>query len=294
MPGPDATAEELLAHAEELSARMSMQGCYVPMPVLSGAGDGDGGEGGMRRSSAMTTMVGLQGYVDALGMGRYEGGVGPEMAPSGFGVGGGFGMGGREEEDGGDGDYIDHLQQPGNTKKRKVPANASSGGGGATGSMRGGGHDDDEDDPGGDTGAVGRDHEDGGRTGEEHVVDNVYQPPARVFPSVMSMLAERKGKKMAAATLAGLQHKEMLKARKRQLAAVLGALSLGDTLALDQALSANYTFGTEGGGGVVKVRLSKRRVVKLARIARRLPRHPDQVPFPVAEFTFVSPSASEW
>lgn len=46
--------------------------------------------------------------------------------------------------------------------------------------------------------------------------------------------------RMPGATLVGLQHKEMLKSRKRQLAAVLGALTHGDTLALDQALSAHY------------------------------------------------------
>ncbi|KAI0640233.1 hypothetical protein C8Q77DRAFT_1153117 [Trametes polyzona] len=42
--------------------------------------------------------------------------------------------------------------------------------------------------------------------------------------------------------LAGLQQKEMLRSRKRQLAAVLGALAQRDTVALDQVLSASYPF----------------------------------------------------
>jgi hypothetical protein len=72
----------------------------------------------------------------------------------------------------------------------------------------------------------------------------VFPPPP--FPGQLSMLIQKKGK-LTAATLAGLQHKEQLKARKRQLAAVMGALSHGDTLALDQALSFNYPFASHSG-----------------------------------------------
>ena len=50
----------------------------------------------------------------------------------------------------------------------------------------------------------------------------------------------RRKARASAATIAGLQHKDMLKTRKRQLAAVLGAISGGDDLALDQALAARY------------------------------------------------------
>ncbi|KAH9893543.1 hypothetical protein C8Q73DRAFT_697389 [Cubamyces lactineus] len=61
----------------------------------------------------------------------------------------------------------------------------------------------------------------------------------------------------------------MLRSRKRQLAAVLGALAHGDTLALDQALSASYPFVQTGidyrSGAPVRVRLSRRREARLAR-----------------------------
>jgi len=127
----------------------------------------------------------------------------------------------------------------------------------------------------------------------DYEVTEVYAPP-----STFSMLGQRKSK-LTAATLAGLQQKEMLKTRKRQLTAVLGALSHGDALALDQALSTNYPLAGSGledlkNGELPRVRLSRRRVVRMARVARRHPRHPDQVPFPVCNFSFVCPSASEW
>jgi len=129
----------------------------------------------------------------------------------------GYGSMGRgdDDDDQGDGDYIDHLQQPGNTKKRKVPSAA---------------HQVPPDDrsPGGlDDEAPSRpalarlDHD-----GEPSVTTAALVPLRR--------------KKTSHATLAGLQHKEMLKTRKRQLAAVLGAVTHGDTLALDQALAARY------------------------------------------------------
>ncbi|TFK39495.1 hypothetical protein BDQ12DRAFT_681886 [Crucibulum laeve] len=195
----------------------------------------------------------------------------------------GNGGGGRDDEDDRDGDYIDHLQQPGNTKKRKVPANASS-------SPRGGhdvggtGEQDEPTDRGIPTGRV------------ESDAPEPYNPP----PTNLGLLGQKRGK-LTAATLAGLQHKEMLKSRKRQLAAVLGALSHGDTLALDQALSANYPFASGSMGfddlknmEPPRIRLSKRDLVRLARVARltRVPRHPDAVPLPMGDFTFVCPSAT--
>ncbi|TFY74878.1 hypothetical protein EWM64_g9136, partial [Hericium alpestre] len=95
MPGPDVTAEELLAHAEELSAQMALQSYY--MPIIGGMQD---------------FIKNEAGYADHTG-----------TPPIDFGAG--FG-GGNDEDEHGDGDYIDHLQQPGNTKKRKVPANQSA------------------------------------------------------------------------------------------------------------------------------------------------------------------------
>lgn len=255
LPGPNATAEELLAHAETLSARMALQSYYmgggVPDFFTRPSGNNNSGKGAGNANDFRSSVNSGAGY-----------------------------GGGREEEDEHeDGDYIDHLQQPGNTKKRKVPANASN-------SFRGL-------------------HDPGSTDGQEEPSDrgiptgrSDYEVAETCTPlSTFSMLSQKKNK-LTAATLAGLQHKEMLKTRKRQLAAVLGALSHGDTLALDQALSANYPFAGSGfqdlknGQQLSRVRLSRRRVVRMARGARRHPRHPDQVPFPVCSFSFLCPSAT--
>ena len=263
LPGPDATAEELLAHADSLSAHLSLQSYY--MPILGGVQD-------LFRSTinGSTNLNTVNGNINN-----------PDSNTASIEFGTGYGRGRGEEE--GEGDYIDHLQQPGNTKKRKVPANAS-------GSSRG--HDPGSSQSGGED-ELPEKSVPTGRTNYETV---------EVFQSYSSLgvLGQRKGK-LTAATLAGLQHKEMLKTRKRQLAAVLGALSHGDTLALDQALSANYPFVNSGfddlkNSELPKVRLSRRRVPRLARAVRssRKPRHPDEIVFPECKFTFVCPSASEW
>ncbi|KAI6044446.1 hypothetical protein EDC04DRAFT_2642628 [Pisolithus marmoratus] len=135
-------------------------------------------------------------------------------------------------EDHSEGDSLDHLQQPGNTKKRKVPVNMSA---------------------------------------------NWLELPLRnldffVVPPI------------SPSTLAGLQHKELLNHRKRQLATVLGALSLGDTLALDQALSTHIPF----------LRLSHRRGPRLARAAKAkvLSDASHETVFPTARFTFSYQSAT--
>ena len=109
----------------------------------------------------------------------------------------------------------------------------------------------------------------------------------------------RRRGRLTKAMVAGIQHKEMLKNRKRQLAAVLGALTHGDTLALDQALSANYPFtlGLAGDQDPPRVRLSRRRAAVLARAFKAFESaHPDAGRVPLvagAEFTYVCPSASE-
>jgi hypothetical protein len=266
LPGPDASAEELLAHAETLSARMALQSYYMA-----------GGIPDFLNCINDDNSNGSDGYGNAKINGN---GVSANDPRTSANLGAGYGAGREEEDEHEDGDYIDHLQQPGNTKKRKVPANASN----SFRGMHDPGSTDGQDEP----------TDRGIPTGRsEYEVAEAYTPP-----SAISMLSHRKGK-LSAATLAGLQHKEMLKIRKRQLAAVLGALSHGDTLALDQALSANYPFIGSGfddlkSGELPKVRLSRRRAVRMARATRRHPRHPDQLPFPVCSFSFVCPSASEW
>ncbi|KAJ8457183.1 hypothetical protein ONZ45_g18417 [Pleurotus djamor] len=193
--------------------------------------------------------------------------------------------GGGSDDEQGDGDYVDHLRQPGNTKKRKVPANSVH-------SPRG---------QEGDSGLSPSSPEDGSdRLGPEggNADDGVDGQPSTPSPAQLNSLARRKSK-LSAATIAGLKHKELLKSRKRQLAAVLGALSLGDTLALDQALSATYPVlaplyddTKTSNAPPPPIRLSRRRGPRLARIARHAAklRHPDSAPLPTCQFTYSCPS----
>ncbi|KAF8813005.1 hypothetical protein BYT27DRAFT_7085525 [Phlegmacium glaucopus] len=280
--GPNATAEELLAHADTLSARMALQSYY--MPILGGvqnflAGDADNGP---------------LSDLDSLEFGVHFAAAAAAAAAAGVAMGGSMGMGmamrgGRDDDGRGDPDYVDHLQQHGNTKKRKVPANAG-------GSPRGG-HGGDGGRPGSPSSLFPDDEPNGGDY-DSSTPPVLYPPPP--FPGQLSIVIQKRGK-LTAATLAGLQHKEMLKSRKRQLAAVMGALSHGDTLALDQALSASYpligglTGGVGGGGGeALRVHKSKRKSIRLARVMKltRIPRHPDAAPFPACDFGFVCASAT--
>lgn len=214
------------------------------------------------------------------------------------------------DEDHGEGDYVDHLQQHGNTKKRKVPANMSGGGRhghrGDAGSGDNSGADDDDGQAGfgagGGLGEISR----GIPTGRPFEYDHPSQSgdqgplsPSSTSGSTLSLLPGRK-LKMSAAARAGLQHKEVLKSRKKQLAAVLGALSHGDTLALDQALSARYPYGLPGElkGALVppKTRLSKRKGSRMLRELRA--KNVDETEntdsgFPSGDFSFVRDSASE-
>jgi hypothetical protein len=248
----DAATEDLIAQADSLSTQLALQSYY--MPILGGVQSLFGNDTDNRT-------------IDF-----------------------GYNLGG-QEDDHGDGDYIDHLQQPGNTKKRKVPANAP---------LSPHGHD------------VGS-----GQSGEDEPVERGGLGDGRFdhdltdsFSSAPSSgtSGQRRGK-LTPATLAGLQHKEMLKHRKRQLAAVLGAISHGDTLALDQALTSNYPFAHMGLSADMKnepprVRLSRRKGPRLARVAKALINLNASLPksssstskkaiFPMSDFLFVCHSASE-
>jgi hypothetical protein len=214
------------------------------------------------------------------------------------------------DEDRSEGDYVDHLQQHGNTKKRKVPANMSGGGRhghrGDTGSGDNSGADDDDGQGGfGGSGGLGEMSR-GIPTGRPFEYDHPPQSddqgplsPSSTSGSTLSLLPGRKPK-MSAATRAGLQHKEVLKSRKKQLAAVLGALSHGDTLALDQALSARYPYGLPGElkGALVppKTRLSKRKGPRILRELRTKNvggAESTDSGFPFGDFSFAHDSASE-
>lgn len=169
---------------------------------------------------------------------------------------------GGDEDDQGDGDYFEHLQQPGNTKKRKVPSAVA-------GSVLGG------------AGAAEYD-ENAAPEQVSHAQNPPMQPPSA---------SPRWNTKISAITRAGIRHKETLKTRKGQLSAVLGALTNGDTLALDQALSSNYFYSSP----TLRIRHSRRtraRKTRAVRDALKL-RHPDLLGLPTAKFTFSCPSPSE-
>jgi len=191
---------------------------------------------------------------------------------------------GPDEEIGVDGDYVDHLQQPGNTKKRKVPANMSGSRQPGMGNF------------GPESHTVGDRGVNSGRP-EQDVSDTLPLSAIGGAGSQASSatLTQRRAR-ISDATLAGLKHKEMLKTRRRQLAAVLGALSHGDTFALDQALSARYPFGLTGDPEPIRIRLSRRKAPRLARAAktRWVSRtDKDALKFPSRKFSFAYPSTSK-
>lgn len=200
--------------------------------------------------------------------------------PGGFAVP----VGAADEEDHGDGDYVDHLQQPGNTKKRKVPAAH---------------HHHSTTDPLSSPITLENDELDeqgeGMLTpGRSDAVEVTEATAAVAAPTGSSFVRKNR---ISAATLAGLQHKELLKTRKRQLAAVLGALSHGDTLALDQALSARYSSISGQSKDSMendvyekqRRRWDKRKVWALV----APPGSTGIVTAPACEFTFSCPSPSE-
>lgn len=258
--GAESLAEELIARADSLSSQMALQSYYSS--VLGGGDITPGVEsevldGNLAGSFSQTFDLSAvyQRFAEGLGSGQ-------------------------QDEDHSEGDYADHLQHPGNTKKRKVPANISGSVNGREVSL-----------PLGVEEEMGNNVLSTGRLDQD--LDILAAPP-----SSMAQLP-RKGK-ISPSTLAGLQHKELLKHRKHQLAAVLGALSLGDAFALDQALSTHLPFVStmfNSDSTPPKVRLSRRRGPRLARAAATQvsARRATQkgVSFPAAQFMFTFPSASE-
>ncbi|KZV80133.1 hypothetical protein EXIGLDRAFT_845835 [Exidia glandulosa HHB12029] len=176
-----------------------------------------------------------------------------------------------DDDDQGEGDYIDHLQQPNNTKKRKVPT--------APHQAHNNGENLPDDDQSGDRPATTKLDADDGE-------------PAAVAAAAAG---GRRKARVSAATIAGLQHKDMLKTRKRQLASVLGAITNGDELALDQALVAHYpnipgaTFSIPQPVEYIPVRVKRQRRRKLL-----LSSEPVAQAIAMAEgdFTFEAPSSS--
>jgi len=258
-PGPDATAEELIAHAEVLSAQISFQSYFLP--TLTGVTD--------------FTTVDMPLAVDPSPAADID--VTPLLHE------------GREN------DHADQTQQQGNAKKRKVPAHLSG--------LQ----------MGPDSADVHSGEEEEKQLGGERVPPSPAASAAVASPEEEPFQGGAEGGdghqgKLLPATMVGLRKKQVLKHRRRQLATLLGSLSLGDSLAMDQALLANYALVNEkrsGAGGVGnssssrnarhKSRLKRRRASRVVRRHRTLPPRPPSEPtrrtFPDSEFTFLSSNA---
>jgi hypothetical protein len=272
-PGPDATAEELIAHAEVLSAQITFQSYFLP--TLTDVTDFN------TTTTTATTSVDDMPLV-----------VNP--SPADLDV---TSLINEVREN----DHTDQTQQQGNAKKRKVPAHLS-------GLQMG------PDDS--------ADVLHSGSEGEEKQPGGEKVPPSSPAASAAMTSPEEEPfqgggaeggdghqGKLLPATMVGLRKKQVLKHRRRQLAALLGSLSLGDSLALDQALLANYApvvnekrsgAGSGGEGSSNrnarhKSRLKRRRASRVVRRHRTLPPRPPSEPtrriFPDSEFTFLSSNA---
>jgi len=158
----------------------------------------------------------------------------------------------KEDED--HNEYIDHLEQPGNTKKRKVPLVRQTG---YLADFIG-----DPEVP-----------DAGPQTVEQRVCPNPLEieqsSQTQDKPPQQGSVALKKMKASKAAQ-AWLGNKEMVKSRKRQLTAVLGNMYNGDSLALDHALSSIQPFAKVISGSNkenARIRLSQRKQRVLARRA---------------------------
>jgi hypothetical protein len=282
-PGPDATAEELIAHAEVLSAQITLQSYFLP--TLSG------GVADFTRHDSNSSSCSSDG---SGGVDMPLGGVvarpptvNVDVTPA--------------PNEGREGDHMDPSQQQGNAKKRKVPAHLS---GSQMGPDSADVHSGEDEQPLTMSG------------GGERVPSNFARAPAEAVASAAAMGAapgekafdsgaEADGRhgKVLPATMVGLRQKQVLKHRRRQLAAVLGSgsPSFGDSLALDQALLTNQyavlndNRSSMGRNVRLKTRLKRRRASRVVRRHCTLAPPPQSERtcriFPDGEFTFLSSNA---
>src|SRR6267142_6409695 len=279
-PGPDATAEELIAHAEVLSAQITLQSYFLPS--LSG-GVADFNRRDSSRSSCSSGGVDMP-----LGEAPRPPTVNTDVTVT------------PAPNDGREGDHMDSSQQQGNAKKRKVPAHLSGSQMGLDSADVHSGEDEQQlMPPGG-----------GERTPSNFAcaAEAMASAAAGAAPEEEAFDggAEADGRhgKVLPATMVGLRQKQVLKHRRRQLAALLGSgsPSLGDSIALEQALLANtYALLNDNRPSVGRNVRLKRRLKKRRRASRVIRRHCTVAPppasdrtrriFPDGEFTFLSSNA---
>ena len=134
-------------------------------------------------------------------------------------------------------DSGDHLQQPGNKKKRKVPVTHELSGGGTfddlSGTLTLATSDQKQDDMDGSV-----QHENDGDTQPDSIgrIENV-------LPSTNHLSSVRPPHfRASVATLTGLKRKEMIRMRKRQVIGIIEGLPQSDPLALEYALAAPLSW----------------------------------------------------
>lgn len=183
-----------------------------------------------------------------------------------------------EDDDNGESDYVDHLQLPLNTKKRKVPGlhNRSLALSDSANGVAGDGPQDANE--GGLLLAAHRRMADG--------AENVFSSTTGTTPHALS----KRNTRGSQVTLAGLQQKEVVYTRKRQFAAVLEGVDEMNQLALELALLGRYP---QLGGLDPKVP-----PLRGARRANRLALRENQAPsshssVPTCDFSFAYPSTCE-
>jgi hypothetical protein len=142
--------------------------------------------------------------------------------------------------------YGDHLQQPGNAKKRKVPIASLSGLACAGFFQR---NDLNEDSHGGTESSeeVPQGFSGGLLGGDLLHIDDIIQADP-IFPLASKENSNASSSfgshrfRASAATLSGLKRKEILKSRKRQIVSVLAGMPNADTMALEQALASSLPW----------------------------------------------------
>lgn len=250
--GTNLTAEDLMAHAESLNAHLQYY-----MPSFEGIPDFLRPGGFISGSSLSPDLASASQAAHGLG----------ELRATADGV---------EEAT----DYGDHLQQPGNTKKRKVPLNMA---GFPIAHDHRGADDVAEDSSDRDTLSDGR-HVQGGH-GIERSSDGDFQ-------------TTRLSRRLSRLSLASLRYKELLKARKDQLTSVLNSSTDCNGLVLDEALLSNLPFILTPTGHT-RVRLSRRKRLRAMRYGsgphRTLsaPTPLALLPAPTGEFAFQYHSEGE-
>lgn len=140
----------------------------------------------------------------------------------------------QDDEDQGESDYVDHLQLPANTKKRKIPGlnrPSSLSGDAMSGNSLGES-----------TGMTSSELEGQMSEGSLQLAAHrlLVDGPEDGSAAPPAPTTARRTSRESVVTQAGIRQKSLVNTRKKQFAAVLESFPDGESLALEQALSARY------------------------------------------------------